>query len=115
MALMSDVDLPFSHVREQIATTIDLVVHVARTPAGRRVVSQITSVEGLEEGRVVLRDAFNFRTRGNGGTLEPTGHVPRIVEALRAAGERINTGLFGPQPVVAEDRAPRASVGTRVG
>jgi pilus assembly protein CpaF len=38
LVLMGDVDLPHAVVREQIATAVDLVVHVARTPTGRRVV-----------------------------------------------------------------------------
>jgi pilus assembly protein CpaF len=61
MALMSDVDLPAAHVREQIAATIDLVIQMARLRDGRRVVSHVASVEGLREGRVVLRDMFAFR------------------------------------------------------
>src|ERR671924_2285853 len=47
MALMSDVDLPVDHVREQVASTIDLLVHTARLSEGRRLVSKVTSVEGL--------------------------------------------------------------------
>ena len=61
MALMSDVDLPAAHVREQIASTIDLVVHMARLPDGRRVVSHVASVEGQREGRVILKDVFASR------------------------------------------------------
>jgi pilus assembly protein CpaF len=47
MALMSDVDLPAAHVREQIAAAIDLVVHTTRRPDGSRVVSHVAAVEGL--------------------------------------------------------------------
>src|SRR5438876_4775589 len=36
MALMSDVDLPLMHLREQIASALDVVVHMARLPTGRR-------------------------------------------------------------------------------
>jgi pilus assembly protein CpaF len=61
MALMSDVDLPAAHVREQIAATIDLVVHMTRLRDGRRVVSHVASVEGLREGRVILKDLFAYR------------------------------------------------------
>jgi pilus assembly protein CpaF len=61
MALMSDVDLPAAHVREQIAATIDLVVQMARLRDGRRVVSHVASVEGQVGGRVVLKDVFAFR------------------------------------------------------
>ena len=51
MALMSDVDLPVAHVRAQVAGGIDLVVHTARLREGRRVVMQIATVDGLDEGR----------------------------------------------------------------
>jgi pilus assembly protein CpaF len=64
MALMSDVDLPATHVREQIAATIDLVVHMARLPDGRRVVARVSSVEGLVGGRPALRDVFVQDRRG---------------------------------------------------
>jgi pilus assembly protein CpaF len=69
MALMSDVDLPAAHVREQIAATIDLVVQMARLRDGRRVVSHVASVEGQIGGRVVLKDVFALRreTGGLGG------------------------------------------------
>jgi pilus assembly protein CpaF len=63
MALMSDVDLPVEHVREQIASTIDLVVHLARLPDGRRIVSRVASVEGLQGGRTSMRDVFAFGRR----------------------------------------------------
>ncbi|MGZ4707637.1 MAG: CpaF family protein, partial [Acidimicrobiales bacterium] len=38
LVLMGDVDLPHAVVREQVSTAVDLVVHVARTPSGRRVI-----------------------------------------------------------------------------
>jgi pilus assembly protein CpaF len=64
MALMSDVDLPASHVREQIAATIDLVVAMVRLRDGRRVISRVTAVEGTAGGRPALRDLFVHDRRG---------------------------------------------------
>jgi pilus assembly protein CpaF len=58
MALMSDVDLPAKNVREQIGTTLDLVVHMARTSDGRRIVARIANVRGFRNGRVVLEDVY---------------------------------------------------------
>ena len=54
MALMSDVDLPAAHVREQIAAAIDLVVHTSRRPDGTRVVSHVAALEGLSGRNVRL-------------------------------------------------------------
>src|SRR2546425_10298023 len=61
MALMSDVDLPVSHVREQIVSAIDLIVHMGRLPDGRRAVIEITSLERESNGTAALRDVFVYR------------------------------------------------------
>jgi pilus assembly protein CpaF len=81
MALMSDVDLPVDHVREQIASTIQLIVQTARLPGGRRVVSRVTAVEGLRAGQPLLRDVFVFQRGPEGGRFEPTGYVPAVARS----------------------------------
>jgi pilus assembly protein CpaF len=89
MALMSDVGLPVGHVREQIASTIDLLIHTTRLSDGRRVVSRVTSVEGLSNGRPVLRDLFQFeRGRGfrQGDAGVTQGRSSRRVAALVGGG-----------------------------
>jgi pilus assembly protein CpaF len=56
MALMSDVDLPAAHVREQIAAAIDLVVHTTRGADGARVVSHVAALDGMSGRNVRLVD-----------------------------------------------------------
>jgi pilus assembly protein CpaF len=97
MALMSDVDLPVGHVRQQIASTIQLIVHVVRLPGGRRVVARVTAVEGVSAGRPLLRDVFAFREGPEGGRFEPTGHVPAVSRSAAVLGER---GSQSPQEFV---------------
>jgi pilus assembly protein CpaF len=92
MVLMSDVDLPATHVREQIAATVDLVVHMVRLPDGRRVVGRVTSVEGLAAGQPVLRDVFAYRRRE--AWFEATGHVPALARTLAAEGVPLDMGVF---------------------
>ncbi len=55
MALMSDIELPVSHVREQIAGALDLIVHMTRLSDGRRAVARVSAVEGLRAGPAVRR------------------------------------------------------------
>ncbi len=76
MALMSDVGLPVEHVREQVASTIDLVVHLLRLANGRRVVSRVSSVEGLEHGRTVLRDVFETKPASEDGVATKVARSP---------------------------------------
>ena len=84
MALMSDVDLPVAHVRAQVAGGIDLVVHTARLREGRRVVMQIATVDGLDEGgELAITEAFGFRPRvGRDGAFVATGRMPAVAAAL---------------------------------
>ena len=99
MALMSDVDLPLVHLREQIASAVDVVVHMARLPDGRRVAFHVASVDGMDEGRPVVTEVFSFRPRAErDGLFEATGAVPKVVPMLRGRGEAVPDLLFRPGP-----------------
>ncbi len=84
MALMSDVDLPVAHVRAQVASAIDVVVHTARLRDGRRVVFQVAAVDELDgAGDPVVVEIFGFRPRiGREGAFVCTGITPRVVSSL---------------------------------
>jgi pilus assembly protein CpaF len=96
MALMSDVDLPVAHVRAQVASAIDVVVHTARMRDGRRVVFQIASVGGLDErGDPAVSEIFGFRPRlGPHGAFVATGAIPEGVRLLRERGAELDDGTF---------------------
>jgi pilus assembly protein CpaF len=105
MALMSDVDLPVAHVRAQVASAIDVVVHTARLRDGRRVVFQIAAVDQLDgAGDPVVIEIFGFRPRvGRHGAFVCTGIVPRVVDSLAERGEDLDprcfdTGIDGSEP-----------------
>jgi pilus assembly protein CpaF len=105
MALMSDVDLPVAHVRAQVASAIDVVVHTARLRDGRRVVFQIAAVDQLDgAGDPVVIEIFGFRPRvGRHGAFVCTGIVPRMVASLAERGEDLDprcfdTGIDGSEP-----------------
>jgi pilus assembly protein CpaF len=61
LALMADVDLPLSAIREQIADALDLIVHQARLPDGRRQVTAVTEVVRVAAGPAT-RDIYTFNS-----------------------------------------------------
>src|SRR5205085_1392964 len=63
MAMMSDVALPAAHVRNQVAAAVDLIVHLARLRDGRRVVFQVSTVEGRGAREAEVTEIFAFRPR----------------------------------------------------
>ena len=97
MAMMSDVDLPAAHIRNQVASAIDVIVHLARLRDGRRVVFDVAAVEGVHDGEPLVRQVFAFRPRvGASGIFEATGGEPVMAALLAERGAPADHGLFEP-------------------
>ena len=60
MVLMGG-ELPLAAIRAQIASALDLLVHLGRDGDGIRRVLSVEEVEGIEHGEIVLRTRFAFR------------------------------------------------------
>jgi pilus assembly protein CpaF len=75
-------ELPIPAIHRQVESALDLIVHISRMPGGKRAVTQISEVSGLdpETGSVRVRDIFNLR--GEPATLQPTGYLPTFVDQL---------------------------------
>ncbi len=80
MVLSGGADLPVAVVRKQIASAIDIIVHVSRFRDGSRKVTEIGELAGLRDGEVEIRTLFRFEEQGerNGrvqGKLVKTGEL----------------------------------------
>lgn len=100
MTLMSGFELPVRAIREQIASAIDLIVHVDRMRDGTRKVVTLTEVVGMEGDIITLTDLFQFEQSGfeNGkivGTLRSTGLRPGFMDRIEAAGVHMPPSIFG--------------------
>lgn len=60
MVLMSGMDLPMRAVREQMASAIDLIIHVSRLGDGTRRVTKISEISGIENDLITIQDIFRF-------------------------------------------------------
>ncbi|HWL27734.1 MAG TPA: CpaF family protein, partial [Burkholderiaceae bacterium] len=60
MILMAGMDLPLSAVREHIAASIDVIVQQARLSDGRRLVTSIVEITGMESGRIQSQSLFRY-------------------------------------------------------
>lgn len=93
--MMSDVDLPAAHIRTQVCSAVDVIVHLARLRGGRRVVWEIAAVEGTHRGEPVVTPLFRFRSRDGAVVgFEATGAVPEVVATLANRGEPVAPDLF---------------------
>ncbi|MCL6429642.1 MAG: CpaF family protein [Anaerolineae bacterium] len=100
MVLMAGMDLPLRAIREQIASAINLVVHLQRMRDGSRKVVEVCEVSGMEGDTILMQQIFVFKETGmrDGrivGRLEPTGITPKFAEKIRLAGMEVSPELFG--------------------
>jgi pilus assembly protein CpaF len=101
MSLMAGMDLPVRVIREQMASALDLVVHLSRLRDGTRRVSHISEVMGMEGDVVVLQDLYLF-DYGMGmdddgrflGVLKSTGIRPSFGDRLANHGISLDHSLF---------------------
>src|SRR5437016_8007585 len=95
MVMMASIDIPFEAVRAQIASAVNLIVHQARMPDGRRKVAQIAEVVGYDSNGAILRDIFLL---GMGPDLRleynATGYVPTALDKAAFYGVQVHRDLF---------------------
>ena len=90
MVLMG-ANLPLEAIRSQIASALDVLVHLGRMRDKSRKVLEIAEIGGCEDGKVVLNPLFRFEEEGTGGggkvegRLKKTGELKNR-EKLAAAG-----------------------------
>jgi len=103
LVLFAGTDLPSRAIREQVASAVHMIIQQSRLSDGSRKVTAISEVTGLESGIVTLQDIFTFNQTGFGkggkvlGQHEPTGNVPKFIQALRRRGIEVDMSLFQPQ------------------
>ncbi len=90
--VLSGADLPVPVVRQQIASALDIVVHLSRFRDSSRRVAEICEVTGIERGEVQLSTLFRFEEKGEreGAVF---GSLRRVAQ-LRDLGKLRHAGLL---------------------
>jgi pilus assembly protein CpaF len=111
MVLMAGYDLPVRAIREQIASAIDLVMQVERLPSGRRVVTSLTELQGMEGETILMQDVFalHFDEASPEGRLEAAGLRPKFVDELRRRHVEIPSSVFRRPGSLAAGVVPRGA------
>jgi len=101
MVLMAGMDLPVRAIREQIASAVDIIVQQTRFSDGRRRVTSIVEVDGMEGDVILTQPLFAFKQQGIGsdgeilGEYKGFGQAPRFYEVLNEAGVALDRSVFG--------------------
>jgi pilus assembly protein CpaF len=100
MVLMAGYDLPLRAIRQQIASALDLIIHLERLEDGSRRVVAITEVQRMESEVITLQDIFAFKIEGIlrdrtvEGSLQPMGLRPSFLYKFDKRGVELPNELF---------------------
>ena len=89
--VLTAAELPLGAIRKQIASAIDIIVHLGRLNDKSRRVLEIAEIEGIIEGEIILNPLFKFErsetTKGcYEGDLKPTGNPLTKISKFQMAG-----------------------------
>jgi pilus assembly protein CpaF len=100
MVAMASLNLPERAIRQQIASAVHLLVHVMRLSDGRRAVTGITEITGMEGDVLTTQDIFLFERLGIGedgrvrGRFRATGIRPKCADKIIASGRVLPPEMF---------------------
>jgi pilus assembly protein CpaF len=119
MVLMAGYDLPVRAIREQIASALHLIMHLDRMPDGRRVVTSVTELQGMEGDTILMQEVFHYRNLPArdgrpSGELVATGLRPKFIDKLNEMGIELPAKVFHRTPAPAVDGRPKSSRQVRV-
>ena len=88
MLMMGSGDMPLSAMRRQVASSIDLIVQLARLRSGHRCVTSVTNVVGIENDIVTTEEMWRRKPGDGEHVFECSGRQPSWMEAVDAVGLR---------------------------
>ena len=93
MVLMAGMSLPLPAIRDQISRAIQLVIQQTRLPCGRRVITAIDEVTGIESGLIQTQPIMRFKVETNQFCMASL--PPSFLNEWRQAGVTIDPDWFG--------------------
>ena len=99
---MANLNLPHKAARQQIASAITVVIQVLRLIDGRRKLTSIQEITGMEGEVITMQEIFAFKQTGLNpdgqvqGYFQASGVRPKFSSRLRAFGAVLSDAMFDP-------------------
>lgn len=103
MVGMAGLNLPHQAARQQIASAITVVVQALRLTDGKRKITSIQEITGMEGDVVTMQEIFAFTQTGVGasgevqGYFHATGVRPKFADRLKGFGIALPDSIFAPE------------------
>jgi pilus assembly protein CpaF len=102
LVAMAGFELPLSATRRQIASGINVVIQLERLPDGKRRMTSLQEITGMEGDIVTMSEIFGYRRKGVDhegkilGEFRATGVIPAFRDVLASRGFVLDLSLFNP-------------------
>ena len=100
MIAMAGYDIPVRGMRQQISSAVDIVVQSRRLTGGKRKVTSVTEITGMEGENISMHEVFRFTQTGvdgdghSEGYFEATGIRPANAERIEHRGIKLPADMF---------------------
>jgi pilus assembly protein CpaF len=100
MIMMAGFELPIKAMRQQICSAVDMIIQASRLQGGKRRITHITEVVGMEQDTVVMQDIYRYVQDGIDeagaarGRFVASGIRPNFMHRLESVGIRLPGSAF---------------------
>lgn len=83
MVLQGAAGLPLEAIRQQIASAVDIIIHLSRLRDKSRKTMEITEVVGYENGKIILNPLYVFEEDEHSTMEKVSGHLNRTTNKMQ--------------------------------
>jgi pilus assembly protein CpaF len=94
MVLSGEAGLPLEAIRQQIASAVDIIIHLSRMRDKSRKTMEITEVVGMENGKIILNPLFQFEEDENTTIRKVSGSLKRTGRKMVHPDKFISSGIY---------------------
>lgn len=94
MVLSGAAGLPLEAIRQQIASAVDIIIHLSRMRDKSRKLVEITEVDKLENGRIIMNPLYRFEEDEKATAKKVSGHLNRTGNRMKHPDKFIASGIY---------------------
>lgn len=94
MVLQGANGLPLEAIRQQIASALDIIIHLSRLRDHSRKTMEITEVVGYKDGKIELNPLYVFEEDENTSLTKVSGSLKRTANPMKNTFKLQLTGIY---------------------
>lgn len=94
MVLQGAAGLPLEAIRQQIASAVDIIIHLSRLRDKSRKTMEITEVVGYENGKIILNPLYVFEEDENSTLQHVSGQLERTENKMKNKHKLVLSGYY---------------------